>query len=88
MTDQTKKNGVPELDDPNSTDGFAVCEPGCRMKTPGPDSLSEARVSADDEDDDRLTYNLIADTTDTGDVEKFDINKSTGADPDKGSSEL
>ena len=33
-------------------------------------------VSANDRD--RLTYNLIADTVDTVDVNKFDINKSTG----------
>ncbi len=33
-------------------------------------------VSANDRD--TLTYNLIADTVDTDDVDKFDINKSTG----------
>ena len=69
--DQEKRR--PELDDPNTD--TRVVNRAVNENTRTGQPIGGA-VSANDRD--RLTYNLIADTTDTGDVEKFDINKSTG----------
>ena len=69
--DQEKRR--PELE--NQADDTRVVNRAVNENTRTGQPIGGA-VSANDRD--RLTYNLIADTVDADDVNKFDINKSTG----------
>ena len=69
--DQEKRR--PELD--NQNDDTRVVNRAVNENTRTGQPVGGA-VSANDRD--RLTYDLIADTVDANDVNKFDINKSTG----------